>query len=53
MAGVDADPDVHGRAAAAAQMRAENPKYVPREWMLVEAYKVRGFLPRFPVSLLF
>lgn len=42
LAGVDADPDVHGRAAAAAQMRAENPKYVPREWMLVEAYKAAG-----------
>ena len=26
-------------AAAAAAMNAVNPKYVPREWMLVEAYK--------------
>ena len=28
------------RAAAAARMRLVNPKYVPREWMLVEAYEL-------------
>eukprot|EP01062_Namystynia_karyoxenos_P025948 TRINITY_DN20311_c0_g1_i1.p1 TRINITY_DN20311_c0_g1~~TRINITY_DN20311_c0_g1_i1.p1 ORF type:complete len:643 (+),score=191.16 TRINITY_DN20311_c0_g1_i1:98-1930(+) len=30
-------------AAAAALMRRTSPKYVPREWMLVEAYSALGF----------
>jgi len=30
------------RSRVAADMRAVNPKYVPREWMLVEAYNAAG-----------
>ena len=32
------DSDANDRVAACSSMRAVSPKYVPREWMLIEAY---------------
>ena len=30
------------RSETASRMRSTNPKYVPREWMLVQAYEAAG-----------
>lgn len=37
-AAVEAAPEAYAVASAGERMRRANPKYVPREWMLVEAY---------------
>merc|ERR1712176_429599 len=38
-AALASDPEAGGLAQVASRLRAVNPKFVPREWMLAEAYR--------------